>query len=146
MAFLLLVTLLVGLLVLLEVLVLPPEWRSRLLRTALTPEPDADADPELPTPIGDDRAERDGLNAEWGLFTEAFVRERLRALEVELARLDRDPDVFARAFHTIAARAAYDALLVERTTIAEKPWWGVGQVVDSDVLTSSSGPREVLDL
>lgn len=144
MAFLLLVALLVGLLVLLEVLVLPPERRSRLLRTARTPEPDADA--ELPTPIGDDRAEPDGLKAEWGLFTEAFVRERLRALEVELARLDRDPDVFARAFHTIAARSAYDALLVERTTIAEKPWWGVGQVVDAEVLTSSSGPREVLDL
>jgi hypothetical protein len=144
MAFLLMAALLVGLLLPLQVLGLPPSWRARLRGTAGTPEPDADAD--LPVPVGDERDEPDGLNAQWGLFTEAFVRERLRALEDELARLDRDPDVFARAFHTIAARSAYDALLVEVTTIAEKPWWGVGQVVDAEVLTSSSGPREVLDL
>lgn len=143
MVVLLVVVLLAGLLLPLELLGLPPNRWVRRRGEGTAPEPDGD---HLAIPARDEPADRDGMTAEWGLFTEEFVRERLRALEEELARLDREPGVFARAFHTLAARAAYDALLVEATTLAEKPWWRVGEVVDVEVLASSSGPREVLDL
>jgi hypothetical protein len=142
MAILLAVTVLVGLLLPLEQLNLPSSWRSRL--------PAGDGTPQR---VGDDAQRRtaphqpDGpeLSAQWGLFTAAFVRERLHALEEEMQRLDRDPDVFARAFHTLAARSAYESLLSEVTTIAEQPWWRVGEVVDAEVLAYSGGPREVLE-
>jgi hypothetical protein len=133
MIILLVVTVLVGLLMPLEQLKLPASWRSRL------PVPDGTPDPAPKEPAGPD------LTAQWGLFSGAFVRERLQALEEELQRLERNPDVFARAFHTIVARSAYDALLGEVTTVAEQPWWRVGEVVDAEVLGARGGVREVLE-
>jgi hypothetical protein len=144
MTILLVVALLVGLLLPLELLGLPPSWRGRPAVPGRTPEPDGED--VLPAPAEDERSASDGMTAQWGLFTQEFVRGRLHALEEELARLDREPDVFARAFHTLAARAAYDALLAEATTLAEQPWWRVGEVVDVEVLGSASGPREVLEI
>jgi len=131
MAILLAVTVLVGLLVPLEQLKLPPSWRV------------GQAGDELDQPRRPD--EPDGMQAQWGLFTAAFVRERLHALEEEMRRLDHDPDVFARAFHTIAARSAYEALLDEAKTVSEQPWWRVGEVVDADAMGSSGGLREVIE-
>ena len=86
------------------------------------------------------------LVEQWALFSEAFVRHRLRDLADELERLDRDPEVFARAFHTMAARAAYDALLAEASVLSSRPRWHVGEVVDVDALGSSTGRPEVLEV
>src|SRR3954464_6571347 len=101
MTILLVVALLVGLLLPLELLGLPPSWRGRPAVPGRTPEPDGED--VLPAPAEDERSASDGMTAQWGLFTQEFVRGRLHALEEELARLDREPDVFARAFHTLAA-------------------------------------------
>jgi len=71
----------------------------------------------LPSPPADDPAGRDRLRGApppvEGLLTSAFVQHRIRALAAELERLDRDPSIFARAFHTRATRTAYEALLAE---------------------------------
>ena len=125
MAILLAVTVLAGLLLPREQFKLSPSWRRRLGAADRAPSP---APPQPAAP--------DDMTAQWGLFSAAFVRERLQALEDELRRLDRNPDVFARAFKTIAARSAYDALLEEVTTVAEQPWWHVGEVVDAEALGS----------
>jgi hypothetical protein len=142
-AVLLAVTLLVGLLLPLEQFGLPSIWGGRVPVGPATPQQVGDDDRRRPSRHQPDA--RDDLTAEWGLFTAEFVRDRLRALEEELGRLDRDPDVFAKAFHTIVARSAYEALRVEATTLPEKPWWRVGEVVDTEVIFSSAGPREVLE-
>jgi hypothetical protein len=142
MAFLLAVTVLVGLLLPLEQLKLPASWRSRLPVNDGAPWEVGDGDRPSSgrrQPAGPD------ITEQWGLFTAAFVRERMHALEDELQRLDRDPDVFAKAFHTLVARSAYDALLSEATTVAEQPWWHVGEVVDAEALGSRGGLREVLE-
>jgi hypothetical protein len=134
MAFLLAVMVLVGLLLPRENFKLSAPWGRRLGVTDATP-----------SPAPQQQAGSDNMAEQWGMFSAAFVRERLQALEDELQRLDRNPDVFAKAFKTIAARSAYDALLQEVTTIAEQPWWRVGEVVDADVLGSPGGMREVLE-
>src|SRR4051812_19618038 len=90
-------------------------------------------------------AEPEGMTEQWGLFSETFIRDRLRALADELERLDREPDVFARAFHTMVARAAYEALLADAAAVADRPWWGVGEVLDVEAMAPSTGPREVLE-
>lgn len=144
MAILFAVTLLVGLLLPLEQFVLPSSLRSRVPQGQGTPQ-QVDDDDDRGRPSRHQPAGRDDMTAEWGLFTEEFVQDRLHALEAELARLDRDPDVFARAFHTLVTRAAYEALLAEARTLREKPWWHVGEVVDVEVIFSSTGPREVLE-
>jgi hypothetical protein len=142
MAILLAVTVLVGLLLPLEQLKLPASWRSRLPVSDGTPQHVGDGD--RPS-SGRRRPAGPDITEQWGLFTATFVRDRLHALEEELQRLDRDPDVFAKAFHTLAARSAYDALLGEATTVAEQPWWHVGEVLDSEALGSRGGLREVLE-
>jgi|SRR3954453_1880684 hypothetical protein len=132
MAILLAVTVLVGLLVPLEHFGLPRSSRS----VRVGNEGDHPRRPDEP----------DGMQAQVGLFTASFVRDRLRALQAELQRLDANPDVFAKAFHTLVARSAYEALLAEATTDSEQPWWSVGEVVDADALSLSGGLREVIDL
>jgi len=82
---------------------------------------------------------------EWELFSPAFVRRRLAALAEELERLDRDPDAFAKAFHTMAARAAYEALLVDASRLADRPP-PVGAVLDAEPEVAERGIREVLEL
>jgi hypothetical protein len=48
-----------------------------------------------------------------------FIRHRLDVLAAELERLDDDPDIFAKAFRTNAARSAYRALIEDATRLAE---------------------------
>jgi hypothetical protein len=54
----------------------------------------------------------------WDPFALSFVRERLDLLAAELARLDDDPSIFAKAFHTHAAQAAYADLLADAVRLA----------------------------
>jgi hypothetical protein len=99
------------------------------LRTARRPDPEAD-----------------GTAVEGGLFSPEFVRRRLAALAEELDRLDHDPDVFAKAFHAKAARAAYEALVADASRLTDRPRPQVGAVLDDVVVGTAGGVREVLEL
>jgi hypothetical protein len=83
---------------------------------------------------------------ELGLFTWPLVRRRLDALAAELARLDGDPDVFAKAFHTKAARAAYEALLAEAARMTAQPPRPTAGRVDVQLVRPTTGQREELEL
>ena len=97
-------------LVLVGVLWSRPSWLRVLAGVGTTgrPERGADALPAAPGVPGD-------------LFTRPFVRRRLDILGAELERLERDPDIFARAFRTNVARSAYEALLVDASRLAAVP-------------------------
>lgn len=93
---------LVGVVLAVDLAWLPPSW------TAWLPGDDA----PLPPGADDERSPGgDVRRLDEGRFGEAAVRRRLDALVEELDRLDHDPDVFARAFHTRVARSAHDALV-----------------------------------
>ena len=92
-------------------------------------------------PAGDD-----DTTVEWELFSLPFVRRRLAALAEELERLDRDPDVFAKAFHTMVARSAYEALSADEARLAEQARLHTGPTFDVEIVGSSQGLREVLEL
>jgi hypothetical protein len=81
-----------------------------------------------------------------GLFSAAFIRRRLDALTAELDRLDHDPDVFAKAFHTTVARSAYQELLAEASRLVDQPRGNPGQTLDADVVGPARNTREVLEL
>jgi hypothetical protein len=87
----------------------------------------------------------DQLTVEWGPGSQSFLQRRLDALAEELRRLDRDPDIFAKAFHVMVARAAHEALLVDASRLADQPLH-TGQLFDVDLLSPSPGPREELEL
>jgi hypothetical protein len=95
---------------------------------------------------GDGPGEADETTVEWGLFSWQFIRRRLDALSEELERLDRDPDVFAKAFHTMVARSAYEALLADASRLADQPRRYAGQTLDVEFVGPSTGMREVLEL
>ena len=84
------------------------------------------------------------LAGESDLFQLEFVQHRLHALSDELDRLDRDPDVFAKAFHTLVARSAYQALLADASRLAYRSP-AVPGPVDVDLAWSST-QQEVLEL
>ena len=83
---------------------------------------------------------------EWELFSLPHVRRRLAALAEELERLDRDPDVFAKAFHTMVVRSAYEALSADASRLAEQARRHTGPTFDVERVGSSQGSREVLEL
>jgi len=55
------------------------------------------------------------------LLTLDEVRRRLAVLKAELTRLERDRDVFARAFHTQVAQIVYDALVEDEVRLCALP-------------------------
>jgi len=135
---------------LIAALVLPTE----LLRSTLSwlsPVPDGSDQPEL---VGDDvesaaaggGPDDDELTVVWGLFTSSDIQHRLHALADELERLDHDPGIFAKAFHTTAARSAYEALLVDASRYRAQPGPLPVPVVDVPLLAPSTERREELDL
>jgi len=91
-------------------------------------------------------AEDDDTAVEWELFSLPFVRRRLAALAEELERLDRDPDVFAKAFHTMVARSAYEALSADASRLAEQARRRTGRTLDVELVGQSHGVGEVLEL
>jgi|SRR4051812_28711386 hypothetical protein len=125
----------VGLFVALEVLWYPPSWLGWLADRAARQRARDDEQPGTA-----------GTNVELGLFSWPFIRRRLDALAEELGRLDRDPDVFAKAFHTMAARAAYEALLADASRLADQPRHHARQTVDVELARRPTGVREELEL
>jgi hypothetical protein len=81
------------------------------------------------------------------LFSEDMIRRRLDALADELDRLERDPDVFAKAFHTNVARSAYETLVADRARMAEETRRVVAGTVEFELLEpSGAGPVAELEL
>jgi len=75
-------------------------WPSR--RSRVTVHAGADLPPEAaPLPVG------------WDPFALTAVHDRMDALAAELARLEDDEVIFAKAFRTHVAKAAYEALLAD---------------------------------
>jgi hypothetical protein len=63
-------------------------------------------------------ADASGLTAAaWDPFALSFVQQRLDVLAAELERLDDDEEIFAKAFRTHVAKAAYDALLADASRL-----------------------------
>jgi hypothetical protein len=85
------------------------------------------------------------LAGESDLVTVEFIQRRLHALRNELDRLDRDPEVFAKAFHTLVARSAYQALLADASRVTHRSPAVPGFTVDVDLACSSTTRQEVLE-
>lgn len=82
-----------------------------------------------------------------GIFSEDLIRRRLDALADELERLERDPEVFARAFHTNVARTAYETLLVDAEQLTEQTRRIVTGTIEFEILEPSGrGPCEEIEL
>jgi hypothetical protein len=103
-------------------------------------------DREQPGAVLDGRDDTLEMTVEWGLFTRAFIQQRLEALAEELERLDREPDIFAKAFHLTAARSAYQALLVDASRLSHEPSRYAVQSLDFELVESSTYLGEELQL
>jgi hypothetical protein len=154
------ILLMAGLFIVLDLAWPPPAWLRGLVvadarragsrrmgtRHPGTRHPDTthDDDSEL-TRSSNELADEDDSSAEiadeWDLLPMPFIRVRLQVIADELDRLAREPDVFARAFHTMAARSAYEALQADASRLAALPTLEFG-------LTGSSARqvREELEL
>jgi hypothetical protein len=144
------VVLVVGFCAAMLLLSVPSSWLRRLAERVSGLLADAGQ------PAVDDRGEPE--THEWELLTRPYVRGRLDALAEELERLDRDPDVFAKAFHTMAARAALESLLADASRLTDRPArpaahvgpvrqvGPVGQVFEIEAAGTSTGPLEELEL
>lgn len=95
---------------------------------------------------GDGRARAPELTMEFGLFSLAFIQRRLDALAAELDRLDHDPEIYAKAFHTLVARATYQELLADASRLTDLSRRSVGPTLEVELVESSAGRREVLEL
>ena len=124
-----------------RLLACPPSWLGRVADRVTRPT--ADDDGEWPAAAADGP----GLaTSEWELMTHPFIQHRLDALVAELERLDRDPDVFAKAFHTMAARSARDALLADAARLATQPSRCAGQTFAVELVGPWTGAREEIEL
>jgi hypothetical protein len=121
----------------------PPSWLSRVAERVTGPAPDDDGEP---LGAGGTGADDGPYPVSWDALTPSQVRRRLDALVDELRRLDRDPDVFAKAFHVSVARAAHEALLAEASRMAARPSGCTGPAFDVELTTPSSVPGEELEL
>jgi hypothetical protein len=74
-------------------------------------------------------------------FALPAVRRRLVVLAAELARLERDPTVFARAFRTRAAQTAYEALLADLERLS-----AAAPTLELELASSRSRLREELEV
>jgi hypothetical protein len=105
---------------LMAVLLLP----AKLLRdipSSLGVAPERGAWLEPAEDLDDDAGGLDMPGVDDGYMTLQFVRRRLDSLANELAHLDDDPGVLARAFRTTVALTAYEALLAEESRLAQQP-------------------------
>jgi hypothetical protein len=121
----------------------PPSWSSWVTdRVAGWPVLDAGGR----TPAAGDEPEPAEAVVEWDVLTQPFVHRRLDALAREIERLDRDPDVFAKAFHTMAARSAQEALLADASRLADRSAFCAGQPFDLELTAPSAALREEMEL
>jgi hypothetical protein len=62
--------------------------------------------------------QRPGIST-WDPFALSFVQQRMDALAAELEQLDNDELIFAKAFRTHVAKAAYEALLADASRLGD---------------------------
>lgn len=85
------------------------------------------------------RRERVPPPSQGGWLTAAFVERRLGALSAELARLDVDAGVWAKAFRIRVARSAYESLLADARTLTAPG------ATDVEIIAAVTPLREVLE-
>jgi hypothetical protein len=86
------------------------------------------------------------MSMQEGLFGRAVIQRRLVALAEELERLDRDPDVFAKAFHTTVVRSAYQALLIDAAAFVEESCPYIEESLHLELVGPSTALWEELEL
>jgi hypothetical protein len=96
--------------------------------------------------LGDRLGQGAAPPVDWELLTRTSMLRRLDALAEELERLDRDPDVFAKAFHLMVLRSARDALLSDVARFADPAPRCASALLDVELAAPSTGKREVLEL
>ncbi len=77
-----------------------------------------------------------------GLLTLPFVRRRLDVLADEIAHLDDDPGVLARAFRKTVARTAYEALLADESRLAQQGLLHVEAALGFEMMDGAPGYEE----
>ena len=77
-----------------------------------------------------------------GLFTLPFVRHRLDLLANEIAHLDDDEGVMARAFRRTVALTAYESLLADETRLAQAPTLYVDAALGFEMMDEPIGPHQ----
>ena len=77
-----------------------------------------------------------------GLLTLPFVRRRLDVLADEIAHLDDDDGVMARAFRKTVARTAYEALLADESRLAQAQVLHVDAALGFEMVDDASGTYE----
>ncbi len=136
-----------GILLAIQVFWFPPRWLGWVVEQVQRRRRARDGGHPDAARTADDATRRNAdTTDERGFFTRPFLRRRLDALAEELERLDRDPTIFAKAFHTMAARSAYEALLVDASRIPDEPPRHVGQVFDYELVGPSRSRREELEI
>jgi hypothetical protein len=92
------------------------------------------------------------LLREWDPFALPLLQQRMDELAAELERLDDDPVIFAKAFRTHVAQAAYQAVLAEAIELANASRLATlsrladTTIVDVQIWTSLSPHREELEV
>jgi hypothetical protein len=81
----------------------------------------------------------DESGADEGLLTLPFVRRRLDALADEIAHLDDDPGILARAFRKTVALTAYESLLADETRLAQAPSVHVEAALGFEMMDEAPG-------
>jgi hypothetical protein len=74
-----------------------------------------------------------------GLFTLPFVRRRLDLLANEIAHLDDDDGVMARAFRKTVAITAYEALLADESRLAQEVVLHVNATLGFEMVDEAAG-------
>jgi hypothetical protein len=142
MRYLFAVTLVPALCLAIGVLWLPPSWRGSLADTVTTFADDG----ERPRGAGTEPGQADQTIVGEGLLTRPYISGRLDVLAQELERLDRDPEIYARAFHSMVARSALEALLADASRLADRPARCAGQTFDVEMAGTPAARREELEL
>ena len=84
----------------------------------------------------------DEADVDDGLLTLPFVRRRLDILADEIAHLDDDDGVMARAFRKTVAMTAYEALLADESRLAQAQVLHVDAALGFEMVDDASGAYE----
>ena len=81
----------------------------------------------------------DDSSVDGGLLTLAFVRRRLDRLADEIAHIDDDDGLMARAFRKTVAQIAYESLLADETRLAQAQVLHVDAALGFEMLDETTG-------
>jgi hypothetical protein len=84
----------------------------------------------------------DDSGVDGGLLTLAFVRRRLDQLADEIAHIDDDDGLMARAFRKTVAQIAYESLLADESRLARAQVLHVDAALGFEMMDDPSGTYE----